>query len=199
VFVGTSVEVDAFADEYSELALDAGSTKLVVEALANPLRSRLELMLPLPGEGAPGATLLSLSFDKLMFLGLENSFILEPLLLGSLSGGGGIIADACIAANEFGEGSGLLPLGKAAFAAVAAASLLPPSVPLLYGRPPADDTCGLCVALGNLLGCPLVLIGARPGYDRFRSPAADAGGEIWCMAACAAICDAVKPWLFAVA
>ena len=112
----------------------------------------LELTMGLPGEGAPGPTLASLSFDRLIALGLENSFIFEALLFGSLSGicaGGSIVCGATV----IGEGSGLLPFGNAALAAVAAASRFPPSVPLLYGKPnAADDTCGLCVALDCLLG-----------------------------------------------
>lgn len=128
--MGTSVDVDAFADEYIEFALEPGSSKLVVDAFAKPLRSKVELKLLLPGDGAPGGTLPSLSLDKLMVFGLENSFIFELLLFGSLSGiGAGICMDC--EARAFGDGSGLLPFGKAAFAAVAAASLFPPTVPLL--------------------------------------------------------------------
>ena len=163
------------------------------EAFAKPLRSRLELKLALLGEEAAGGTLPSLSFDNEIFFGLEKSFILELLLLGSLSrggtGGGGCMV---CGPSEFGEGNGLLPLGKAAFAAEAAARRFPPSVPLLYGRGPPEDTWGVLSVLGCLCVCPVVLIGASPGYDRLRSlAAAGAGGEL-CIAACAAICDAVS-------
>ncbi len=75
-----------------------------------------------------GATLLSLSFDSPMLLGFENNFILELFDFGSFSGGavgGGIDCEGGIP----GEGRGLLPFGNAALAAVAAASLFPPSVP----------------------------------------------------------------------
>lgn len=138
---GTRVEVEAFAAEYMELALDSGPARLVVDWFANPVRSRLELIEPLPGDGILGAILLSLSFDKVIFFGLEKSFIFELFAFGSLSGrgpggGGGIIC--CGGAP--GDGNGLLPLGYAAFAALAAASRLPPTVPLEYVKPPADVT-----------------------------------------------------------
>ncbi len=123
-----------------------GSTRLVVEAFANPFRSRPELSPPLPGEGMGGGTLLSFSLDSPRFFGLENSFIFELFGLGSFSGGGpGGWKDGGGGGGGGtpGDGSGALPFGKATFAAVAAASLLPPSVPLEYGRPPAEETCGL--------------------------------------------------------
>ncbi len=43
----------------------------------------------------------------------------------------------------------------------------------------------------------MVLMGDSPGYERLRSFGPFGGGEIWCIAACAAICDAVKPEAFA--
>lgn len=45
-----------------------------------------------------------------------------------------------------------------------------------------------------------MLMGASPGYDRLRSSLSeDGGGETWCIAACAAICDALKPELLTLA
>ena len=38
-------------------------------------------------------------------------------------------------------------------------------------------------------------MGARRVYERFRSLACEAGGEMWSIAACAAICDALRPLL----
>ena len=114
--------------------LGPGLSKLVVDALAKFCPSKLDL-----GDGTPGATLLSLSFDSPRFLGLEKSFIFELLALGSFSGGkpgGGAIGKG----GAPGDGRGLLPFGNATFAAVAAASLLPPSVPLWYCNPPAELT-----------------------------------------------------------
>lgn len=186
---GTRVDVEAFADEYNELPVDPGSARLVVDWFANPVR-RSGLRLFLPGEGIAGGTLLSFSLDRPILFGLEKSFIFELFDLDSFSaggrGGGGIDCDAGIP----GEGSGLLPLGNATLAAVVATSLLPPSDPFEYDRPPADAICGLCVSLGILRprgGCE-VLIGERPGCDRLRSLLMDdGGGEIWCIAACAAI------------
>ena len=96
----------------------------------------------LPGDGILGTTLLSLSFERLIFFGLEKSFILELFVFGSLSGGGPENWVNCDG-GKLGEGRGVLPLGKAALAALVAASLFPPRVPLEYGRPPANATCGL--------------------------------------------------------
>ena len=81
------------------------------------------LIEPLPGEGIAGATLLSFSFERLILLGLEKSFIFELFDFGSFSGGGPGFWIA-VGGGIPGEGSGLLPLGNAAFAAVAAASKL---------------------------------------------------------------------------
>jgi len=166
-----------------EFALELmGSTRLVVDALAKPLCSSLELRLPLPGEGMGGATLPSLSLDRLIVFGFEKSFIFELLGFGSFSGGG---PGACIACGgcRFGEGKGDLPFGKATLAAVAAAKCRPPSEPFEYGKPPADEICGLDVPLGLLLPSPAVLIGVRPGYDRFRSLPCGAGGATCIIAA----------------
>lgn len=81
----------------------------------------------LAGEGIGGLT--SLSLERVMFLGFENSFIFELLLLGSLSGGGPM--DILDDGGKPGDGIGLRRFGNAALAAVAAASLLLPSVLLL--------------------------------------------------------------------
>ena len=116
------MEVEALAEEYIELALDpAGSIKLVVDAFANPLRSRLVLrLLTFPGEGIPGATRLSLSFDKLILFAFENSFIFELILFGSFPGAGPGCGAGCGVCCNFGEGSGDRPFGNATLAAVAA-------------------------------------------------------------------------------
>lgn len=68
-----------------------------------------------------------------MFFGLENNFIFELLPLGSFSncGTGGRLPCCGGGGGMPGDGSGLLPLGKAAFAALVAASRDPPTVPLL--------------------------------------------------------------------
>lgn len=112
---GTSVDVDAFAEAYRELPLNIGSTRLDVDAFAKPLRSTCAPIADFPGDGAPLLTLLSLSFESVMFFGLENSFILELLLFASLSvgsggtGGGGGGGMSCEGGGKPGEGSGLLP------------------------------------------------------------------------------------------
>lgn len=196
---GTKVDVEALADEYKEFPPDVlGSTRFELDALGRPPRSRFELSPPFPGDGTPGDTLPSLSFAMVRVLGFEKSFILELLLFDSFSGGrvgAGPERIVC----EFGDGNGFRPLGKAAFAAVAAARF-PPSVPLMYGKPPVEDTCGLWVPLVcRMVVPPAVIMGARPGYDRLRSLAWFAGGKTWCMAACAAICEALRPLLLAVA
>ena len=82
--MGTSVDVEALADEYTDAALEPRPIKLVVDALAKLLTPS---MLLLPGDGIAGVTLLSLSFDSPRFFGFENSFILELFDLGSFSGG----------------------------------------------------------------------------------------------------------------
>ena len=135
---GTSVEVEAFAEEYMELAADIGSTRLVVEAFAKPGRRKFDVEGVFPGEGKAGGALLSLSLESAMFFGLK-SFIFELLLLGSLSGGGPSVKfDGSGGGGTPGENRGLLPLGNATLAAVVAASLLPPTVPLLYESPVVD-------------------------------------------------------------
>lgn len=126
--MGTSVDVDAFAEEYNELAAELGSTRLVVEAFAKPLRRKFDVVGVFPGDVILGPALVSFSLVKLIFLGLK-SFILEVFCFGSLSGGGPI-GSVLGGGGAFGEGSGLLPLGNAAFAAVVAASLFPPTEPL---------------------------------------------------------------------
>lgn len=102
----------------------------MVDAFAKPVLKKFEFDGVLPGEGSAGNALdsLSLSLVRAMFLGLNN-FIFEVFAFGSLSGGGPS-ARLLVGGNP-GEGSGLLPLGKATFAAVVAANLLPPTVPLL--------------------------------------------------------------------
>jgi hypothetical protein len=128
------VDDDALADEYNELALDAGSTRLVVDGFAKPARRKVGFDGIFPGEGKLGPALASLSLDRAMFLGL-NSFILEVLDFVSLSWAGpmlGLLNECC---GRPGEGRGLLPFGNATFAAVVAASLLPPTDPLLYANP----------------------------------------------------------------
>ena len=145
--MGTRVEVEAFAEEYRELMLAVGSTRLVVDAFANPLRRNVAVDGVLPGDGAPGKALPSFSFDRTMFLGLANSFILEVLDFGSLSGAGAGARPRLLAGGGMpGDGNGLLPFGKATLAAVVAASLLPPTEPLLYCRAEAPDIGfrGLC-------------------------------------------------------
>lgn len=115
---------------------------------------------------------MSLSFDSVMVFGFENSFILELLLLGSLSEGGGSggLLGCCKGGTAPGDGMGLLPLGKAALAALVAARRLPPTVPLLYVRPFAERSCGLPVPLGlRLSPGPVVLMGVSPGFERFLS------------------------------
>lgn len=84
---GTRVDVEAFAEEYIELADDTGSTRLVTEAFGKPPRRNVEVVGVLPGDGAPDGALPSFSFDSAMFFGL-NSFIFELFDFGSLSGGG---------------------------------------------------------------------------------------------------------------
>lgn len=166
--MGTSVDVDALAEEYSELAFELGSTKLVVDALGKPLRRKLAVAGVLPGDGMVGVDLPSFSFERTIFLGL-NSFIFEVLLFGSLSGGR-LGEKLPRWGGSPGEGSGLLPFGNATFAAVVAASLLPPTVPLLYASPAVDGNGGLRVSLGRLPPAgPEVLMGASPGYERLRS------------------------------
>jgi hypothetical protein len=66
-----------------------------------------------PGEGTLGNGLLSLSFDKTMFLGFAaKSFILEVLDFGSLSGAGaGPRARLLSGGGMPGDGRGFLPLG----------------------------------------------------------------------------------------
>ena len=166
---GTSVDVEALADEYRELALELESTRLVVDAFGKPLRRKLAVEGVLLGEGIPGSALPSFSFDRTMFLGLNN-FIFEVLDFGSLSGGGpgGKLLRM---GGRPGEGSGLLPFGNATFAAVVAASLFPPTLPLLYPSPAVDGNGGLKVSLGRRLppGGAAVLMGASPGYERLRS------------------------------
>jgi hypothetical protein len=56
--------------------------------LGNPVFKKLELIEFLPGEGMAGATLLSFSFERPIFFGLEKSFIFELFAFGSFSGGG---------------------------------------------------------------------------------------------------------------
>jgi len=158
------------------------STRLVVDALA-----RLGLNTPLLGEGNGGFA--SLSFDDMpIFVGLEKSFIFACTLdLLSLSGtgggpmtrggGGDIVPEKdCV----FGDGPGLR--GKAALAADVAASR--PPIVLEDGMPELAEVSGGLVMAGEgaRLGA-VVLIGARPGTDRFRS----VGAPRWLIAAAAAI------------
>jgi len=115
---------------------------------------------------------MSFSFDNVMVLGFEKSFILELLLLGSLSedGGTGGLLGGSKGGTTPGDGIGLLPFGKAALAALVAARRLPPTVPLLYVRPFAERSCGLPVPLGLRLSFgPVVLMGVSPGFERFLS------------------------------
>lgn len=124
--------------------VEAPSARLVTLWFANPLFMTAGLKLPLPGEGIPGATLLSFSLDRLMFFGLEKSFIFELLLFASFSpvtgsgGGTGALGELCCTGGREGEGNGLLPVGKTTLAAVVAANLFPPTVPFAYDKPPAD-------------------------------------------------------------
>jgi len=111
----------------------------VVDILAKPVLDS-GLRLSFPGDGRAGCTLLSFSFDRPILFGFENSFIFELFAFGSDGrGGGGIACEA----KRPGEGKGLLPFGKAALAALVAASLLPPTVPFEYDRALAELTCGL--------------------------------------------------------
>jgi hypothetical protein len=89
VEVGTKVDVETLALAYSEVEVEAGSTKLLVDEFAKPLRSTCAPIADLLGDCDPGAVFVSLSFDSVIVLGFENSFILELLLFGSLSEGGG--------------------------------------------------------------------------------------------------------------
>lgn len=100
-----------------------------MDALGKPPLRKFGLEGVLPGEGNAGRALASLSLDRAIFLGLNN-FIFEVFAFGSLSGGGPS-ARLLAGGGTPGDGNGLLPLGNATLAAVVAASLLPPTVPLL--------------------------------------------------------------------
>lgn len=127
--MGTNVDVEALPEEYNELALDTVSKRLVFEVLGKPPRRNVAVEGVFPGEGNAGGALPSFSLDRVIFLGLNN-FILDDLALGSLSGGATGLKLAG-SGGAPGEGNGDLPFGKATFAAVVAANLLPPTEPLL--------------------------------------------------------------------
>jgi len=152
------VDVDAFADEYSELefVLVPDSTKLVVDWVTIMRFSACELWMPmpiLPGDGRVWALPSGRELSILIVLGLEEkSFI---LLLPSfdfcswgISGidvglgeawdcccGCGCGCCCCCSRTLSPPGEPNPPLGNTAFAALVAAILAPPTRPFEYVIP----------------------------------------------------------------